>query len=101
LIQLPGSAGSMLRFIVESLLGPNVESSSLRFAACLPAHWDSYEVNYRVRKALYRIRVLQTTVEDGGPHLTADGVELPGSTIPLTDDGGEHAVVVRIHAIGA
>jgi len=96
-----GSAGWMLRFILESLLGLNVESNNLRFDACLPAHWDSYEVNYRYRTTLYRIRVLQTTVEDDGPHLTVDGAELPGSTIPLTDDGGEHAVVVRIHKTGA
>jgi len=96
-----GSAGWMLRFILESLLGLNVESNNLRFAACLPAHWDFYEVNYRYRTTLYRIRVLQTTVEDDGPHLTVDGAVLPGSTIPLTDDGGEHAVVVRIHKTGA
>ncbi|WP_296446570.1 GH36-type glycosyl hydrolase domain-containing protein [Rhodoferax sp. UBA5149] len=96
-----GSAGWMSRFILESLLGLNVESNSLRFAACLPAHWDSYEVNYRYRATLYRIKVLQTTVEDDGPHLTVDGAELPGSTIPLTDDGGEHAIVVRIHKTGA
>jgi cellobiose phosphorylase len=96
-----GSAGWMLRFILESLLGLKVESDRLRIVPCLPAHWDSYEVNYRYRKTLYRIRVLQTTVENGGSHLTVDGAELPGSTIPLTDDGGEHAVVVRIQKTGA
>ena len=68
---------------------------------CLLAHWDSYEVNYRYCTTLYRIRVLQITVEDDGPHLSVDGAELSGSTILLTDDGGEHAVVVRIHKTGA
>jgi len=91
----------MLRFILESLLGLKVESDRLQIVPCLPAHWDSYEVNYRYRTTLYRIKVLQTTVENGGPHLTLDGAELPGSTIPLTDDCGEHAVVVRIHKTGA
>ena len=96
-----GSAGWMLRFILESLLGLNVESDRLRIAPCFPAHWTSFQVNYRHRQSLYRIKVLQSAAAYDGPVLTVDGVELPGAAIPLIDDGCEHTAVVRIRKIGA
>ncbi len=97
-----GSAGWMLRCILESLLGLQVEADRLRITPCLPAHWSAFQLNYRYGATLYRIQVLQTSGPDpdAEPALTLDGVPLAGSALPLTDDGGEHAVVARLHKTG-
>jgi len=96
-----GSAGWMLRFILESLLGLKVESDRLRIVPCLPAHWDSFQLNYRYRETLYRIKVLQGSTVDDRPVFIVDGVEIAGPAIPLVDDRHEHAVVARILRTGA
>ena len=95
-----GSAGWMLRFILESLLGLSVESDRLRIVPCVPKHWVSFQLNYRYRETLYRIKVLPSSPEGDGPALTLDGAEFFGSAIPLIDDRREHAVVVRIQQTG-
>ncbi|MBC7732526.1 MAG: cyclic beta 1-2 glucan synthetase, partial [Bacteriovorax sp.] len=95
-----GSAGWMLRFILESLLGLSVESDRLRIVPCVPKHWVSFQLDYRYRETLYRIKVLPSSPEGDGPALTLDGAEFFGSAIPLIDDRREHAVVVRIHQTG-
>ena len=93
-----GSAGWMYQFILESLLGLRLEADKLHVAPCVPADWNSFQVHYRYRETVYHITVLQTSVADGGPRLTVDGVELPGPAIPMVDDRRQHAVEVRIHA---
>jgi cellobiose phosphorylase len=91
-----GSAGWMYRLIVESLLGLRLEVDKLRFAPCLPAHWEGFKVHYRYRETVYHIVVLQTPAASGGMKLTVDGVERNDDAIPLVDDRQEHAVEVRI-----
>jgi cellobiose phosphorylase len=91
-----GSAGWMYRLIVESLLGLRLEVDKLRFAPCLPAHWEGFKVHYRYRETVYHIVVLQTPAASGGMKLTVDGVERNDAAIPLVDDRQEHAVEVRI-----
>ena len=95
-----GSAGWMLRFVLESLLGLNVESDQLRINPCVPKDWVSFALNYRFPETLYRIKVLPTSRDGDGPALTLDGAEFNGPAIPLIDDRREHAVVVRIHKTG-
>ena len=95
-----GSAGWMLRLIIESLLGLKVESDRLQIVPCLPLPWDAFGLNYRYRATVYRIRVLQTSAVDDGSALSVDGVGLAGSAITLVDDGRVHAVVVRVHKTG-
>ena len=95
------SAGWMLSFILESLLGLNIESDRLRIAPCFPAHWTSFQVNHRHRQTLYRIKVPHSAVAYDGSVLTVDGVEHPAAAIPLIDDGCEYAAVVRIRKTGA
>jgi cyclic beta-1,2-glucan synthetase len=91
-----GSAGWMYRLIVESLLGLRLEAGKLRFAPCLPAHWESFKVHYRYRETLYHIDVVQTRDEHGGTSVIVDGVEQQDKAIPLVDDQQEHSVAVRI-----
>lgn len=96
-----GSAGWMLRFMLESLLGLRVQANTLRITPCLPAHWESFQMNYRHHSTLYRIQVEQTFKPAGGPKVTLDGTPLSGPEIPLVDDGREHAVHVQVHKTGA
>ena len=96
-----GSAGWMLRFILESLLGLRVQANTLRITPCLPAHWGSFQMNYRHHSTLYHIQVEQTSTPPGGPAVTLDGALLSSPAIPLVDDGREHAVRVQIHKTGA
>jgi hypothetical protein len=58
-------------------------------------------VRYRFRETVYDITVLQTSVADGGPRLTVDGVDLPGPSFPVVDDRRAHAVEVRTTPFGA
>ena len=91
-----GSAGWMYRLIVESLLGLRLEADKLRFAPCLPAHWESFKVHYRYRETVYHIDVVQTRDGNGGTRVIVDGVERQDEAIPLVDDQQEHSVEVRL-----
>jgi cellobiose phosphorylase len=93
-----GSAGWLYRLILESLLGLRREADTLHFAPCPPADWDEFKVHYRHRKTLYHITVRQTRAHDNRSRVTVDGIERSDNSIPLVDDGAEHAVEIRIHA---
>ncbi|HEY3180029.1 MAG TPA: glycosyl hydrolase family 65 protein, partial [Casimicrobiaceae bacterium] len=95
-----GSAGWVYRLVVESLLGLNLEGDRLRFAPCLPPHWNELALRYRYRETYYDIAVRRTEARDneklGAANITVDGVAQEGNFIPLNDDRHEHRVDVRI-----
>ena len=93
-----GSAGWMYRLILESLLGLRLEKERLRIAPCLPADWETFKVHYRYRETVYHISVQQMRAAYDEMSVIVDGVEQPGTFIPLVDDRKEHAVEVRIPA---
>lgn len=95
-----GSAGWMLRFLLESLLGLRVEAGTLRITPCLPAHWEAFALNYRYRTTLYQIQVRQTSAPEG-PDITVDGAEISGPSIALVDNGGTHTVRMQVRTTGA
>jgi len=92
-----GSAGWMYRLIVESILGLRREADKLHFEPCLPAHWTSFQMTYRYRETVYRIKVSQMQEEEGVTTLTLDDVERLDLVVPLVDDRQKHEVVLRIH----
>ncbi len=96
-----GSAGWMLRFMLESVLGLRIEADQLRMSPCCPEHWSSFELNYRWRDTLYRIEVHPscTDVPDSGWSL--DGVACAASAVTLVDDRRGHVVIVRLQRKGA
>jgi cellobiose phosphorylase len=93
-----GSAGWMYRLITESLLGLALEGDRLSIHACLPPDWPGFTMRYRYRETLYRIAVLQLSAGNTGTRVILDGVEQNDETIPLVDDGKEHAVEVSVSA---
>ena len=87
----------MYRLIVESFLGLKLETDTLSFAPCLPAHWDGFALHYRFRETLYHIRVVQKQqVEAETLQVVVDGRIQPGKVIALVDDGREHVVEVVV-----
>jgi cellobiose phosphorylase len=85
-----GSAGWMYRLIMESLLGIRLEADRLHFAPCLPADWQSYEIEYMYRETCYRIRIVRPEADSAGPSLVLDGSPQLESVIHLVNDGREH-----------
>jgi cyclic beta-1,2-glucan synthetase len=94
-----GSAGSLYRLIVESLLGLRLEGDKLRLSPCLPADWKGFNVHYRYRETVYHIAILRMPAVDGQAGVTVDGVEQTDRSIPLADDRREHSVEIRINAV--
>ncbi len=91
-----GSASWMYRLILESLLGLRLEVETLHLAPCLPADWAGFKLRYRYRETLYQIAVIQIAGGEGETRITLDGVAQDEPSIPLVDDGREHAVEVRL-----
>jgi cyclic beta-1,2-glucan synthetase len=96
-----GSAAWLYRAAVETLLGLTRRGDRLTFDPRVPASWREFEVEYRHGSSQYRCRVENPSgVESGVAAVWLDGREQPDGTIPLRDDGAEHAVRVLMGAKG-
>jgi cyclic beta-1,2-glucan synthetase len=93
-----GAAGWLYRAGLESMLGFQKRGASLRIDPCIPRHWERFEIRYRHRSSLYRIRVENPKgVCRGVSRLELDGAPLSGDTpVPLCDDGREHRIEVEL-----
>ena len=91
-----GSAAWMYRLIVESLLGLKREGNRLRFAPCIPAQWDGFNIHYRYRKTIYHIFILREKLPGGEMKVIVDGKEQSDAQIILMDDGREHKIHITI-----
>ena len=90
-----GSAGWMYQLIVDSLLGLGRSRNQLFLRPLLPRAWKAFEMSYRFGASTYDIACR----ESGSPAaagVTLDGVETPGETVAMVDDGQRHAVVVNV-----
>lgn len=88
-----GSAGWMYRLITESLLGLRLQDQQLHMTPCLPADWESFNLDYRYGETVYQITISRTQNKTG---LTLDGIELDGDHIPLVDDHELHHVRLNL-----
>lgn len=113
-----GSAGWLYRFGLEAILGLRLEGGALRIEPRIPPDWNGFNVIWRHGRTTYDIVCGRTPVatfntaiapraERGAGNVpqdaetrvasvTLDGVALPQPLIPLRDDGGRHAVYVRV-----
>jgi cellobiose phosphorylase len=92
-----GSASWMYRLLVETLLGANLEGDQLRLEPRMPESWTTYKIHYRYRQTVYHITVIRHGEGSSGADLlTLDGVELPGTTLPLLDDQREHHAELKV-----
>jgi cellobiose phosphorylase len=91
-----GAAGWMYRFIIESLLGLQLETDLLRLTPCLPPQWKTFKVHYRYRETFYHI-----TVQNGGrgnsiSRMLLDGKEQSDKTVRMIDDHNRHDLEIDV-----
>jgi hypothetical protein len=91
-----GAAGWLHRVGLEWILGFRKRGSALSIDPCIPGHWKGFEIAYRYGRTHYRITVENPKgVCRGVSGVSLDGIQLaPQALVPLTDDGGEHQVLV-------
>jgi cyclic beta-1,2-glucan synthetase len=92
-----GSASWMYRLGVEAILGLSRAGSILRINPCVHHDWHQYEIEYRLGKTMYHIRVENPQGANRGvSQIVMDGKVLKDSDIPLLDDEIIHEVVVTL-----
>ncbi|HET7930327.1 MAG TPA: cyclic beta 1-2 glucan synthetase, partial [Rhodanobacteraceae bacterium] len=95
-----GSAGWMYRLLTESLLGLSRHGERLLIAPRVPDAWTRWTALWRHGATQYRIEFLRAAPGDGVIDIGVDGALQESSSIALRDDGGEHAVLVRVGTLG-
>ena len=81
--------------LVETLLGFNLTGNRLRLTPRLPKSWPTCTVHYRYKQTMYHVRINRSpTGSAASNHISLDGQELNGNTIPLQDDRREHSVSI-------
>jgi cellobiose phosphorylase len=83
-----GSAGWMLRYALESLVGLRLIDGRLELKPCLPPSWGQCRLRYRHGQSVYAIEIRRGEAHEAG--LWLDGTRVPGEGVVLLDDGGEH-----------
>jgi cyclic beta-1,2-glucan synthetase len=92
-----GSAGWLLRLVVEAMLGIRRRSDRLVIDPCIPRGWPGFEAVLRHGRSVYRLRVENPEgLSRGVEQVLVDGVAVEGPAIPLRDDGETHQVTVRL-----
>lgn len=89
-----GAAGWFYRAGLESILGIRKEGEHLVIDPCIPAHWQTFTVEYRYGSDLYHISIRNPNrVQFGVASKTMDGETLFGA-VTLKNDSREHWVDV-------
>jgi len=92
-----GSSGWMYRLGLEAILGISRVGPALKIDPCIPRGWPGFRVNYQFGRAQYTLRVENPAgVNRGVREIWLDGIRLPGSLIPLLNDGQTHTVRVLL-----
>jgi cyclic beta-1,2-glucan synthetase len=89
----------MQRAGIESILGLRIEGDSLRLDPCIPRSWPRFELVVRRGTSRYEIVVENPKgVQRGIEAAALDGAQVSRSplSIPFTDDGAVHHVLVRL-----
>lgn len=90
-----GSSSWMYRVGIGEILGFHKTQNNLTITPCIPEDWSEFEMKYRFGDSHYRIEVQNPQkIQQGVKSITLDGRLLDEATIPLTDDGKEHHIVV-------
>ena len=94
-----GSAGWMYRVGIEAILGITLRNAELHIDPCIPRDWPGFEAVVTRGDTPYRIAVENPDrVNRGVARIELDGAELTTRTVPVPDDGREHAIRVVLGA---
>ncbi|MGE0361658.1 MAG: glucoamylase family protein [Vicinamibacterales bacterium] len=92
-----GSAAWLHRTAITSLLGLRRRGAAFAVMPCIPSAWPHYEITWTVERTRYRITVENPNhVARGVESACLDGARVDASAIPLTFDGRDHEVRVRM-----
>ncbi len=92
-----GSAGWIYRVWLEEVLGFKLRGNELQLDPVIPAGWPGFTLRCRLRSACYEIRVENPDHAGRGvAWVEVDGQRQSGQAFALKDDGGTHAVIVRL-----
>ena len=95
-----GSAAWMYRLGLEAILGITRMGKVLIIDPCIPKNWPGFKVDYRFGTTHYKISVENPEgITRGVRKIMLNGIPLPDNQIPLTEDGGQHAVRVIMGAV--
>lgn len=95
---ITGTAGWLLRCVVEEMLGVRPEFNGLRIAPCLPPHWDGVKVRRRFRGSLFDIQIHNPDgLETGNLEVRVDGVLIEGNVIQVPAVDSTVSVEVTLH----
>ena len=90
-----GSAAWMYRVGVEWILGLKLRDGKLCIDPCIPSHWEGFDMTYKYKTTIYRIRVENPQrVNRGVKEVWLDEKRLDEKAIPLVEDGNMHSIKV-------
>ena len=91
-----GSASWMYRLGLEMLLGLRRSGDTLQIHPSIPESWPAYQINYRFGTSMYHIQVNNQPDTDAPNQILMDGKTLAEASIPLTDDGQKHEIIITL-----
>jgi cyclic beta-1,2-glucan synthetase len=86
----------MYQVVIESFLGLKREGSLLFFKPCVPANWESFEIDYRYNNTTYHIKVMITKQQSAS--VKVDGLLQGDQVVKLVDDNKDHNVEIVVRA---
>ena len=87
-----GSAGWFYNIAITEILGIKKEGNILHFKPNVPSTWKNFEVEYRYKDTLYKIKVNLDSKTKG---ISVDGDKIAKNYITLKNDKRIHAVIVN------
>ena len=87
-----GSAGWFYNIGITEILGIKKEGKTLRIRPSVPTSWNSFEVEYKYLKTLYKIKVNFGYNDE----IVVDGDKINKDFVTLKNDKRIHAVIVNI-----
>jgi cellobiose phosphorylase len=94
-----GSASWMYRVGIGEILGFKRKDNSFTVDPCIPGDWTGFAMEYLNGRTKYMINVENPDkVKAGTVQITLDGQPLENKSIPLSDDGKQHQVIVTMGA---
>jgi cyclic beta-1,2-glucan synthetase len=94
-----GSASWMYRVGIGEILGFKRKDNSFTVDPCIPGDWTGFAMEYLNGRTKYMINVENPDkVKTGTVQITLDGQPLENKSIPLSDDGKQHQVIVTMGA---
>ncbi len=95
-----GAAGWFYRAGLENILGLKKRGEMLSIEPCVPSGWKEFEIIYRHKTAVYKIKVENPDgISSGATQVEVDGKAILSNQIELSDDNMTHEVRIVIGAM--